>query len=536
MAAHFGARLLSGMSSLCDTQTHAMLTDTKRMARLNSAEMPDHAPLESELGSYCGLMLFVKETAPASFAQLANAYLTAAAKCYSTELQLVFGALSAQLQSAPQVEEERGLSRTGSLRRPSVQRERPSVSAGPSGGIPAGDALRRLCATVNEAIAREQAFLADLLHMNDTNVTFADYMDLEPYFRRRATATNMSGTRDMRTAIDTVFAAFGSELHGFVAQAVSRDPFAIVSVAAALEDAARADNGFVARVCARAHSKLAGGVEHIFASHIRGIEQTRIDARKRRGIAPFARSLPTFAARVDAQMRGANAPDTRGAVDGGFDRIGRAIMAVLQSIPKIDGTGTGDEDKGQLNYDVTLIENMHFLYTHVPAAASPALAQFAEHARATFGMSVASYIQTVLRRPLGKMIDFAAGIDALLRTTPANEVTLHSAYSRSAAKKLVRDYTPRDLRKGIEALAKRVQKHFDDDEQYAAAGTGALDREEAAAILRHVWATCESSYVTEAERLSRIVRTCYGDSVHIEYNTSDVRRQFQQSTPMVRRR
>ncbi|WFD33583.1 hypothetical protein MCUN1_000396 [Malassezia cuniculi] len=487
MAARFGARLLSAIASLCESQVHILLSDKARMAQMSNSVIPDHASLEAELGRYCGLVLFVKETAPTTFSQLSNAYLTSAARCYATEMQLVFGSLSSQLKSAPE-EKERGPTRSGSIRRPSIQRD--TAPAPPSGTVAPGDALRNLVSTVNAAVAREQTFLADLLHMNDTNVTFADYMDLEPYFRRRAAVTSINGSRDLRTAIETVFAAFSNELHGFVSQAVSRDPLAIVGVAAALEDAARANDDFVARVCARSHSKLAGGVEHVFASHIHGIEETRIDSRKRRGLVQFVRTLPVLAGRVEGHLRGSSAPDTRAAIDSGFDRIGRAIFTVLQSISKIDGAGTSDEDKGHLNYDVTLIENMHYLYTHVPAGASPALAQLAEHARGAFEMSVSSYVQTVLRRPLGKMIDFSSGIDSLLRTTPANEVTLHNAYSRSSAKKLVRDYTARDIRKGIEALSKRVQKHFDDEEQVGAGtGAGTSDRDETAALLRQVWST-----------------------------------------------
>ena len=339
----------------------------------------------------------------------------------------------------------------------------------------------------------------------------------------------------MRPAIETVFESFGAEMHNFVSYAVSCESLAIVSVAAALEDAARADSGFIARVCARTYTKLAGGVENVFSLHIRAIEATPLDARKRRGLAPFVRTLPGYSVRIESQLRASGAPDTRAAVDAGFERISRALFTALQSISKLD-VGSADEDKGQLNYDVTLIENMHYLYTHLPAGASSALAHLAEHARGTYEMSMSSYVQTVLRRPLGKMIDFTSGIDALLRTTPASEVIVHSAYSRSAAKKLVRDYSPRDLRKCIEALAKRVQKHFDDDEAAGAGAGPGYEREDAAAVLRDVWVACESTFIAETERLARIIQTCYGDSVHPEYSTHDISRSFQQSVPMTRRR
>ena len=185
---------------------------------------------------------------------------------------------------------------------------------------------------------------------------------------------------------------------------------------------------------------------------------------------------------------------------------------------------------------------MYHLLTHVPTRSypSPALRQVVDQAQSLYGNSLASYVQTVLRRPLGKMMDFCGGVDALLQSTPANEVTLHSAYSKSALKKLTRDYGPRDVRKAIDTLAKRVQKHFgEDDEGNAAAAqaAGLLDRDEMARVQAEVWRAAEDGFVREIERLSRIIRTCYAEtSGQLEVSSADVRRLFHQSAPGTRRR
>jgi hypothetical protein len=43
-------------------------------------------------------------------------------------------------------------------------------------------------------------------------------------------------------------------------------------------------------------------------------------------------------------------------------------------------------------------------------------------------------------------------------------VSLHSAYTKSSAKKATGSLTGKDLRKAVETLSKRVEKHFTDIE------------------------------------------------------------------------
>jgi len=82
------------------------------------------------------------------------------------------------------------------------------------------------------------------------------------------------------------------------------------------------------------------------------------------------------------------------------------------------------------------------------------------------------------------------------------------------------------MRKSVEALSKRVGKHFDDDDP-SSSSTGA-DADEAAEVLSRVWKSCEESFERETDRMSRIVKDCYVDgSSQLEYSSADVARAFQ---------
>lgn len=86
---------------------------------------------------------------------------------------------------------------------------------------------------------------------------------------------------------------------------------------------------------------------------IKNVEQTKLNAKKRRGVAPFIRNFSTYVNRVEVQLVGADDMEVRGNVDAAYERIVQAMFDCLKQMAKMEGEQ--GEDKGQLNYHVILI-------------------------------------------------------------------------------------------------------------------------------------------------------------------------------------
>lgn len=82
------------------------------------------------------------------------------------------------------------------------------------------------------------------------------------------------------------------------------------------------------------------------------VEETKVTAKKRKGLAPFIKYFPTYVTRVESQLRGAESLEVRSTVDTAYERIVKAMFDSLRHMAKLDGE---DEDKGQLNYHVIII-------------------------------------------------------------------------------------------------------------------------------------------------------------------------------------
>lgn len=570
ISSRFCKRVLDYLNVTFNAETQRLLSDPQRQKALQPPHptLPDHASMEELLGQYCGLLLYMKEVSGATFSRVSAAYFASASECYRSEMVQLFTTYRKQLRKAsdediaeasfvtPPSATTTAAIRSGTIRRVGRDKTIRGVNGrGDKNQLSAQEGLQRILSSIFPILLGEQTFISDFLHINDNNITFADYMDLEPYFRRRAagifTSTTSSGPlREIKGAMDLIFGFVAPELQAFTDDAIGKDRMSIVGLLATLDrgiiQAEQVSCESLHKVLAKLHLRLASKLERFVQEQIKAIEQVKLTVKKRKGVVGFIRVFPLFVDRVEAQLGGAEGLNIRQVVDGYYAQICGSMFDALQTISRSDvNVVGGDEDKGQLNHFVILIENMFYFITEVRKRFSldssfGSLSGLIKRAEGIYTDSLTSYTQFVLRRPLGRIIDFGDGLDSLLRSTPSTEVSLHSAYSKSTFKKLVKDFGAKDTKKAVEALSKRVAKHFGDDDDSsssslaAAGGAGAGGvggNDESTEVLARVWRECEDAFVREFERIERLANDCYEGQQGFELATGDLRRLFAGMTP-----
>lgn len=121
------------------------------------------------------------------------------------------------------------------------------------------------------------------------------------------------------------------------------------------------------------------------------------------------------------------------------------------------------------------------------------------------------------------MQDFFQGIEQLLATTPASEISLHSQYTKSAAKRVISSMDRKDLKRAIEALSKRVEKHFIDITNPSA---------DNAVVVGNVWKACEDEVLKSVGSWKALTDKCYGaEGVSLEISQEDVHSSFSRYRP-----
>jgi hypothetical protein len=155
-----------------------------------------------------------------------------------------------------------------------------------------------------------------------------------------------------------------------------------------------------------------------------------------------------------------------------------------------------------------------------------------------------AYIKIVLRRPFAKIIvsayfghscvpifhpfacqDFFEGVEQLLKTTAPTEVSKNSNFNKSTLKKVVKEFNAKDVRKHVDGLYKRVEKHFIDVSEKTA--TDEVSDIAPGTVVAGVWKACEEELLRITELFNKRISQCYSDSgVSLEYSASDVEAAF----------
>lgn len=370
-----------------------------------------------------------------------------------------------------------------------------------------------------------------------------------------------------------------------------------VGVLATLErkmaDMTQSNQDFLNNVLQKLHGNLEAKFRKFVDDQIRAIEETKVKIKKRKGVIHFMRIFPHFTTAVENMLANVDPSlNVRRMVDREYDRILKSMFDSLKVIarenPAMGGGGAGSagssmlttstssadpEDKEALNFHILLIENMnHYLEEVDNPRGLEVLDDWKEAAQRELAEHMGLYLNAVMRRPLGKLLEHLENVEAQLASgKPAASVAAQPSNSKSVFNKVLSGYDGREVRKGIETLRKRVEKHFGEDTSSSsssmmafpdslavvgagggAAGSGGAGGPAGQSSVRHSTSTttlgsssgtgsgpagnsnlvmrvlreCERFYGDVEMRIGRVTTDVYGGDVLFEWPRAEVRAAF----------
>ena len=310
--------------------------------------------------------------------------------------------------------------------------------------------------------------------------------------------------------------------------------FSIETKLAELEDS---NQDYLTQTLQKSHSKLISRFDRFVEEQIRAIEDTKVKIKKRKGVIAFIKTFPPFSSTIEMMLPPprANTTEVRQTINEVYNRINKTMFESLKFIAKESptivtgqqskslGVSAGDaEDKEILNYHILLIENMNHYIEEVDVGENSVLNEWRDRAVREMTEHMDLYLSAVIRRPLGKLLDFLESTESLLAHLPQESrpttIASRASHSRSIFKKLLGNYDGKEIRRGIETLKKRVEKHFGD------ADDPGLSRGLVTKVLRE----CEERYGIVKTRVEDIIQEVYegGPGLEVEWRKEDVAAAF----------
>ncbi|GME37804.1 Exocyst complex component [Neofusicoccum parvum] len=360
----------------------------------------------------------------------------------------------------------------------------------------------------------EQNFVVEYFHATSSeNVDFADAVTSAPpharqgsnLLARRMFEADRAMAKRVVEVMDDIFSFWPTELQNLVEFVVNSDPLQGVGILACLDrkliEYEETNQDFLARTFQALQTRLLGLFNRFVDTQITAIEDTKVKIKKRKGVISFFKTFPHFSAAIENMIPPADdleRLEVRTMVDDAYQKINKAMFESLKVIAKespaamaaqsaaVGGVGADPEDKEALNYHILHIENMNHYIEEVDPHGDLVLSEWKEKAKAEMDEHMTLYIDAIIRRPLGKLLDFLDPIPTILAALPSGT-------------------PPKEIRKGIEALRKRVDKHFGD------ADDPGLSRN----LVTKVLGECERKYQDVWQQLISVNNDIYGGEIDV---------------------
>lgn len=566
-----GAMFLDRLKKHMDITFGAAFLQTRdALTNIDQGSMPSlkknveaHDIGRNELWMLSPIMLFAKEIDRNSWDTLLRMYQTQAAKLYQQEVrdnvlawrkfarkptgeeqELLFTAQEKETESitgtARKLTVKRSQTLARGLRSASGDKET-KVNKTQDGKLYAYDVFARILEDTGPVLLTEQNFITEFFHATSSDaVDFTDAVQMAPPEARRGPnlwirkqfEADRSMAKHVTGVMEEIFSFWPTEIQSLVDWAVQADPLQGVGILGAVDrklvDIEDSNQDFLTRNLQKIHERLKGLFNRFLDEQIRAIEDTKVRIKKRKGVIAFMKTFPHFSAAIENMLPpgsdGGDQLEVRRMVNDAYTRMNKAMFESLKVIAKESPTvmasqGQGDpEDKEALNYHILLIENMNHYMEEVDARDDSVLEFWKAKAHDEYDEHMNLYVDAVIRRPLGKLLEFIESTETLLTQPGSNaqSIAQRSSHSRSVFKKLAHAHDSKELRKGIEALKKRVDKHFGD------ADDPTISRDLVFKVLKE----CEKKYNDVYDRMIRINQDVYTGEVEIDWGTNEVTSAF----------
>lgn len=542
-------------------EIEAETLDALERARENKASLSNpkldhrlHDEPKKDLWLYSPLMLFAREIEPSEWDELMHMYEGCAKRPYQDEFRdnvFAWKRITRKLAADEQdvlftTQEKEAESLVG--RKLTVKRSK-TVRADGSSRISSGDKPNDGKVTAYEAFAGalsemarlifvEQNFIVGFFHASSLDTQdFTDAVAIDPEQRiggdsivKKPFDPDRNMAKKVLGVMEEIYSFWLTDVQGLVDWALKQDPLNGVGVLFALEsqlsEVEETNQEFLTQAVTKIHDRVNTQFSRFIEEQIRGIEDTKVKIKKRKGVIAFMKTFPHFSIAVENMLPPTRALDhlpIRSTVNDAYQQINKAMFESLKFIAKESPISTqaqastvGDpEDKEALNYHILLIENMNHYVEEVAVRDNNVLQDWNFRARAEMDEHMELYLAAVIRRPLGKLLDFLESTESLMRNNPDSSASIatRASHSRSTLKKILSSYDSKEIKRGVETLKKRVEKHFGDGDD-----TPGLSRE----LIAKVCKECEGRYLGIGERVNKIVREVYEGNLEVEWRREDV--------------
>uniref|UniRef100_A0A8D0ZDJ3 Exocyst complex component 1 n=1 Tax=Sus scrofa TaxID=9823 RepID=A0A8D0ZDJ3_PIG len=542
---HFARRLASHLNNVFVQQGH----DQSSTLAQHSIELtlPNHHPFHRDLLRYAKLMEWLKSTDYGKYEGLTKNYMDYISRLYEREIKDFFEVAKIKMtgttkeskkfatlprkESAVKQETEslHGSSgkltgSTSSLNKLSVQssgnRRSQSSSLLDMGNMSASDLdvadrtkfdkiFEQVLSELEPLCLAEQDFIGKLFKLQQHPsvpgmMTEAEDLDGGTLSRQHNSGTPLpvSSEKDMiRQMMIKIFRCIEPELNNLIALGDKIDSFnslyMLVKMSHHVWTAQNVDPAsFLSTTLGNVLVTVKRNFDKCISNQIRQMEEVKISKKSKVGILPFVAEFEEFAGLAESIFKNA---ERRGDLDKAYTKLIRGVFVNVEKVAN---------ESQKTPRDVVMMENFHHIFATLSRLKISCLEAEKKEAKQKYTDHLQSYVIYSLGQPLEKLNHFFEGVEArVAQGIREEEVSYQLAFNKQELRKVIREYPGKEVKKGLDNLYKKVDKHLCEEEN----------------LLQVVWHSMQDEFIRQYKHFEGLIARCYpGSGVTMEFTIQDI--------------
>ncbi|KAH1022777.1 hypothetical protein HUJ04_012122 [Dendroctonus ponderosae] len=304
---------------------------------------------------------------------------------------------------------------------------------------------------------------------------------------------------DVRSMMSTLFACLKTELDLLIDHVKRQDSFYCMYVLIGLnQHVMSAQSSFLSNTFASQLVEVKRSLDQFMQTQIESVKDCRLARKSKVGILPYVSNLEIFAVNVECLLKSDRAAD----LEKWYTRL---IDTIIEYIPV-------HANEQKTPSQVVKMENYHHLHSLLSQLKISVLDVQRKETKQRYNDALQAYVTLYFGRPLEKLNTFFEGVQAKVASgVKASEVSYQLAYSKQELRKVINQYPGSNVKKGIESLYKKVEKHLSEEGN----------------LLQVVWRAMQEEFIRQYKMLEELIQQCYpGSMVSLEFSIEDILQYF----------
>lgn len=496
--------------------------------------LPKHNYCHKELLPYTELMNWVKATEPHSYSQLCRVYTSSLSKLYEKEIKLLFDVAKDKIVNKNGYERDKKY-KTSGLKEDSVLKASIKVKSLPLLGTDPDQygsdmdinewecfdkVLENVLSALEPICLAEQQFCMQFFGLQSDISSSASNQTLTVPVQQGASPTTsnhslsrasseeilMSAVRkeklineELRRMMGELFASLEPELVGFISHFDKIDGFYSMYVLVRLSQhvmSAQDTGSYLSMTFANVLVQAKRNFDKFMQSQIKSIEESKVSKKSKCGILPFVANFEKFARQAEIIFRNS---ERRTDLNKWYNKIMKAMFDEVKRIA---------EDHQKTPQEVILMENFHHLFTVMLLLKIPCLENERKEAKQKYSDALQAYVTQFFGRPLEKLNLFFEGVqNKVAQGVKENEIGYQLSFSKQELRKVIKEYPSKEVKKGLESLYRKVEKHLCEEEN----------------LLQVVWHSMQDEFIRQYKYIESLIERCYpGAKIMLEFSIDDI--------------